>query len=64
MKVLHCMSSGQDSTLTLYNLLKDTDHEVYAGYFRYTKFFSKNHLDFCEKYVFFEIFWGSFYRTF
>ena len=51
MKVMHCMSSGQDSTLTLYNLLKDTDHEVYARYFRYTKFFSKNHLDFCEKYV-------------
>lgn len=51
MKVLHCMSSGQDSTLTLYNLLKDTDHEVYARYIRYTKFFSKNHLDFCEKYV-------------
>ena len=51
MKVLHCMSSGQDSTLSLYNLLKNTDHEVVAGYWRYTHFFSKNHLDFCEYYV-------------
>ena len=52
MKVLHCMSSGQDSTLSLYNLLKNTDHEVVAGYWRYTHFFSKNHLDFCQKYVY------------
>ena len=51
MKVLHCMSSGQDSTLSLYNLLRNTDHEVVAGYWRYTHFFSKNHLDFCEYYV-------------
>ena len=52
MKVLHCMSSGQDSTLSLYNLLRNTDHEVVAGYWRYTHFFSKNHLDFCQKYVY------------
>jgi len=52
MKVLHCMSSGQDSTLSLYNLLRNTDHEVVAGYWRYTHFFSKNHLDFCERYVY------------
>lgn len=51
MKVLHCMSSGQDSTLSLYNLLKNTDHEVVAWYGRYTHFFSKNHLDFCQYYI-------------
>jgi hypothetical protein len=51
MKALHCMSSGQDSTLSLYNLLRNTDHEVVAGYWRYTHFFSKNHLDFCEYYI-------------
>ena len=37
--------------LALYNLLKNTDHEVVAGYWRYTHFFSKNHLDFCEYYL-------------
>ena len=52
MKVLHCMSSGQDSTLSLYNLLRNTDHEVVAVYCRYTHFFSKNHLDFCQKYIY------------
>ena len=46
------MSSGQDSTLALYNLLRNTDHEVVAGYWRYTHFFSKNHLDFCERYIY------------
>ena len=52
MKALHCMSSGQDSALTLYNLLRNTDHEVVAGYWRATHFFSKNHLDFCERYIY------------